>query len=175
MSASTSVVVRDTLTAVYGGIVRHFDYQMLLKIVVIVSAAVVIVYASSLGYLDFISSQTIKPTTPAERQLANGDYTGAAQSYRDQVQALEGNLVDAYLGLAAAYNGEKQSADAEAIYRKVIVLDPTAKKAYLGLARLLIEQGRIEESKPVISAAIEQFPTDVDFLKLDDDINQPEE
>lgn len=154
---------------------KHFDYQLLLKIVIVVSTAVVIVYAASIGYLDLASNGSFSADTPAERALAAGDYSGAAQSYRQEVQTLEGKLVDAYLGLAAAYMGEKQSADAEAIYRKVIVLDPTAKKAYVKLARLLIEQGRVEEAKPVISAGLEQFPQDRDLAKLDDDVNQPEE
>ncbi|MBI4022588.1 tetratricopeptide repeat protein [Candidatus Berkelbacteria bacterium] len=148
---------------------RHMDSQLLLKIVVIVATAVVVIYFGSLGYLDFTSTTSGIATTP-EELMAAGNYDRAIKSYRTQIANLETLTTNAQLGLAQSYERNEQPAEAEATYRKVVTSDPTEKDAYVGLSRLLIEQGRYDDATTLLTAGLAELPDDIDLLKLKDDL-----
>ena len=155
-----------------GNTVYHVDYHTLLKILVVLSTAVVVVYLSAIGYLDFsgsTSSNTLTPTEAGDALVASGSYQEAVELYTDQIASLETGLVEANLGLGQAYQSGNQLADAAAIYRRVIRLASDAKTAYIGLARVLIDQGLYAEAQTELVAALVAFPNDVDLLKLDDE------
>lgn len=155
-----------------GNTVYHLEYQSLLKILVVIATAVVVVYLSAIGYLDFTSSSdrtALSPSEAGDTLVANGNYAEAITLYQEQVVELDEAVVEANLGLAQSYQGASQLADAEAIYRRVIRLDASQKAAYIGLARVLIDQGKYAQARTELKAGLVAFPNDVDLLKLDDE------
>lgn len=150
---------------------HHIDRDLLLKIVVIVTAAVVFVYFGSLGYLDFIANSPTIATT-AEELVARGNYDRAIRTYRAELQALDAQTVNKLLGLAAAYDKNEQPAEAEAALRKAIARDNTEKDAYVALANLLIEQDRVDDAQVVVDAAEKAIPSDADLGRLSDDLRE---
>lgn len=153
---------------------RHIDQHVLLKLVVVISTAVVIIYFSAIGYIDFGSSTSSSATndaalTPTEagQQLASaGKYDEAITLYKDQITALETELATANLNLADTYQANQQPADAEALYRRVIRLQDQTKAAYVGLANVLVDQGKKTDASTVIKQGLVKFPGDVDLTAI---------
>lgn len=153
---------------------HHIDRDMLLKIVVIVTTAVVFVYFGALGYLDFIANAPTIATT-AEELVKRGSYDRAIRTYRAELQQLDTQTVNTLLGLAIAYERNEQLAEAEATLRKVITRDSEEKDAYVLLANLLIDQGRVPDAQLVVAAAEKAIPNDADLGRLADDLRQSAE
>lgn len=154
---------------------HHLDQHVLIKLVVVLSTAVVIVYFAALGYIDFAPTQStgdaaavtaLTPTQAGQALVDDGEVEEAISLYRTQVATLEGELATATLNLAGAYQASLQLADAEALYRKALRLDPLSLPAYLGLATVLADQNQAAQAATVVSAGLEQFPGDADLLAV---------
>lgn len=150
---------------------HHIDQHVLLKLVVVISTAVVIVYFSAIGYISFdgtpTTTETVLTPTQAGEQLAEeGKYDEAIALYTEQIQTLEVELATANLNLADTYQANQQPADAEALYRRVIRLQDETKAAYVGLANVLVDQGKQADASAVIKQGLAKFPGDVDLTAI---------
>lgn len=152
---------------------RHLDQYLLMKLVVVLSTAVVIVYFAALGYIDFTSPTTSTDTDTAETPseagqdlVAHAEYDAAIELYSDQIAALEAELVTANLDLAAAYASNQEPGDAEAVYRRVLRLDSHRKNAYAGLVEVLLDQKKVTDATTIVTAGLQLFPGDADLVAL---------
>lgn len=150
---------------------HHLDQHVLVKLVVVISTAVVIIYFSAVGYINFdgTTTSTDAAMTPTEagQQLADeGKYDEAISLYKEQIAALEGELAVANLNLADAYQANQQPADAEAVYRRVLRLQDETEAAYVGLANVLVDQGKTDEATTVVKQGLLQFPGDTDLTAI---------
>jgi len=150
---------------------HHLDQHVLIKLVVVLSTAVVIIYFSAIGYINFDgnSSSTDAALTPTEagQQLADeGKYDDAIALYQQQIRALEGELATANLNLANTYQANQQPADAEALYRRVLRLQDETEAAYVGLANVLVDQGKKDDAKRTIQQGLAKFPADADLTAI---------
>jgi len=102
-----------------------------------------------------------------EAYFEKGDYAGAIASYQDFLKHPGKNasvaefLQDpAYLGLAKAYYGAGDFANAEQYFQKVIdaKLDAYLAEADLGLARVLIKKGEPDKAKEKLKLIMESYP-----------------
>ena len=73
---------------------------------------------------------------------------------------------DAHLAAAEYYVRRGQLHDAEREYRTLISLDSQEVSSYLGLAKLCIQQGRLEEASRVVSASLQVEPTAMAYTML---------
>lgn len=151
---------------------HHLDHHVLIKLVVVLSTAVVIVYFSAIGYLDFspATNQTdaaLSPTEAGQSLVDTGEYEEAIALYRDQIATLETELESANLNLADAYADNQELADAEAAYNKVLRLNSQLQPAYVGLAQVLVDQGKYVEAAGVIASGLTAFPADRELVDLD--------
>lgn len=144
---------------------------MLQKLVVVITTAVVIIYFSAVGYIDFSPSQptidaALSPTEAGQQLVADGKYDEAIALYKQQITALEGELATANLNLADTYQAAQQPANAEALYRRVLRLQDETKAAYVGLANVLVDQGKTAEASAVITEGLAHFPGDADLAAI---------
>ncbi|MBI2589531.1 tetratricopeptide repeat protein [Candidatus Berkelbacteria bacterium] len=153
---------------------HHLDQRTLLKIVVIVATAVVVMYYAVFS-VSTLEEQSTTATVSPSTLLAEGNHEQAIKLYKERIAQLDEIRVETSVGLANAYVENDQLADAEAMYRKVIQIDAETKDAYIGLARLMIDQGRFNEATEIARAGLVELPDDIDLLKLEDDIIQTKE
>ncbi len=150
---------------------HHIDQHVLIKLVVVISTAVVIIYFSAIGYISFdgqepVIDAALSPTEAGQQLADEGKYDEAIVHYMAQIAALEAELATANLGLADTYQTAQQPADAEAIYRRVLRIEGETKAAYVGLATVLVDQGKKAEASAVIAQGLVKFPGDVDLTAI---------
>lgn len=76
----------------------------------------------------------------------------------DAVFSREPDNIDALFLLAGIDEHEKKLPAAEAVFKKILVLDSNRTGAYIGLGRVLAQQGKFPEAEKTLMKAIDLDP-----------------
>jgi tetratricopeptide (TPR) repeat protein len=103
------------------------------------------------------ANDTIPFLEEGEKQLAAGDWDGAAATFERAIQAAPHSAI-AHSRLGIAYAHRQQWQEAIAAFSKAVQLDPLYAPAYSNLGNVYKEQGRLDEAIAYYKKAISIDP-----------------
>jgi serine/threonine protein kinase len=90
----------------------------------------------------------------------HGELIDAAERFSTHAVALDPNLPDAQLSLAAVRQMQSRWAEAEAAFRRCLELHPTSARAHRWFGGMLLQFGRFDESLALFDQALQLDPYD---------------
>lgn len=82
---------------------------------------------------------------------------------------------DAKLELAQVYGYRDNYRESNRLYREILAANPGDEAASLGLVHNLVLEGKSNEARDVLSAALEHHPNSLELQRYNDDMNRPGE
>ena len=82
---------------------------------------------------------------------------------------------EAKLELAQVYGYRDNYRESNRLYREILAANPGDEAASLGLVHNLVLEGKSNEARDVLSAALEHHPNSLELQRYNDDMNRPGE